>query len=309
MKIVIAGPGAIGLLFAAYLSKSKEDIWLLDKDNARAEKLNLEGISINGVSGAWQAKVRVCANPNEIGSCDLLIVCVKSYDTKKLINYIRPLIDTNSSILTLQNGIGNMELISEVFNRQDIFVGVTSQGANLLEVGKLSHAGFGDTVIGRIDSKLTSQLREIRRIFNEVGIPTRLSRDIKGVLWSKLIINVGINSLAAITRLRNGQLLEFDGARQIMRQAVAEAVKIAKRKRIKLQFDDPLAKVEAVCLATANNTCSMLADVLKKKHTEIDFINGVIVRYAQGMGIPVPVNNFLVDLIKTIESSYGLKID
>ena len=309
MKIVIAGPGAIGSLFASYLVKSKQEIWLLDKDRARAERLNQSGIAISGVSGTWQSRVRVSANPEEVGKCDLLIVCVKSYDTKELMNYTRPIIDEKSSVLTLQNGIGNVEIISELLREQSVFAGITSQGANLLEPGKLRHAGFGETVIGSLDGKLVSQLREIRQLFNEVSVPTRLSRDIKGALWSKLIINVGINALTAITRLRNGKLLDFEGTRTIMRQAVSEATRIAKRKRIKLQFDDPLTKVEAVCSATANNISSMLADVLKKKRTEIDFINGVIVRQGQGLGIPVPANWFLVDLVKTIEQSYSLRID
>jgi len=308
MKIVIAGPGAIGCLFAAYLSKSKEEIWLLDKDKERAGILNQNGISIEGVSGTWQVKVKVSASPQELGRADLLLVCVKSYDTKALINYTRPIIGPDCSVLTLQNGIGNVEIISEVTGGQNVFAGITSQGANLVEPGKLRHAGFGETVIGSLDGRLTSQLREIRQLFNEVGIPTRLCRDINSALWSKLIINTGINALTAITRLRNGQLLEFEGTRAIMRQAVSEAAKIAKRKRIKLQFDDPLTKVEAVCSATANNISSMLADALKKKRTEIDFINGVIVRQGQGLGIPVPVNTLLVDLVKTIESSYSLEV-
>ena len=309
MKIVIAGPGAMGSLFASYLAKSKEEIWLLDKDKARAEKLNQRGINIEGVSGNWQTKVRVSADPKEIGKTDVLLVCVKSYDTKGLINYARPIIDINCPVLTLQNGIGNVEVISEVVGGQNVFAGITSQGANLVEPGRLKHAGFGETIIGSLDGRLTSHLRDIRQLFNSVGIPTRLSRDIKGALWSKLIINVGINALTAIAHLRNGRLLDFEGTRAIMRQAVAEATKIAKRKRIKLQFDDPLAKVEAVCSATANNISSMLADVLKKKRTEIDFINGVIVRQGQSLGIPVLVNSLLVDLIKTIESSYNLRID
>jgi 2-dehydropantoate 2-reductase len=125
-------------------------------------------------------------------------------------------------------------------------------------------------------------------------------------LWSKLIINVGINALSALTRLHNGRLIEFEGTRRILRDAVTEAVKIAKRKRIKLIYEDPLAKVEAVCEATSGNVSSMLQDVLRRKRTEIDFINGVIVRLGQELGIPVPVNSLLVNLVKTIEDSYNL---
>ena len=137
----------------------------------------------------------------------------------------------------------------------------------------------------------------------------RISKDIKALLWSKLIINAGINALTALTRLNNGKLTEFEGTRRIMREAVTEAIRIAKRKRIKLIYDDPLAKVEAVCEATAGNVSSMLQDVLRKKRTEIDFINGVIVRQAQELGIPVSVNAMLLDLVKTIETSYNLVVN
>jgi 2-dehydropantoate 2-reductase len=148
-------------------------------------------------------------------------------------------------------------------------------------------------------------MRAIREVFNKVGFECKMSRDIKSLLWSKLIINVGINALSAITRLPNGLLIKYEGTKRILRDAVTEAARIAKRKRIKLIFDDPLAKVEAVCEGTQNNLSSMLQDVLRKKRTEVDFINGVIVRLACELGIEVPTNKFLLDLVKTIESSYA----
>jgi 2-dehydropantoate 2-reductase len=159
-----------------------------------------------------------------------------------------------------------------------------------------------------IDGKTPVEMRGIREVFNQVGFDTKMSRDIKSLIWSKLIINVGINALTAITGLPNGKLTEFEGTKRILRDAVTEAARIIKRKRIKLIFDDPLAKVEAVCEGTCANHSSMLQDVLKKKRTEIDFINGVIVRLGQELGIDVPTNKFLVDIIKTIETSYEYSV-
>jgi 2-dehydropantoate 2-reductase len=156
-----------------------------------------------------------------------------------------------------------------------------------------------------MDGKIPVQMRAIREVFNKVGFECKVSRDIKSLLWSKLIINAGINALSAITRLPNGKLIEYEGTKRILRDAVTEAAKIAKRKRIKLIFDDPLAKVEAVCEGTQKNLSSMLQDILRKKRTEVDFINGVIVRLGQELGIDVPTNKFLLDLVKTIESSYA----
>ena len=308
MKIIIVGPGAMGCLFAAFLSKSKEEVWILDKDKERAAKIKEQGIIVEGILGNWQTHVHVTAEPKEIQKADLIIICVKSYDTKGAVMHIKSLVGDNTRVLTLQNGIGNIEIIGEVVGSEKVIGGVTNLGATLLDMGKTRHAGRGETVIGRIDGKIPVEMRSVREIFNKVGIEARISRDIKGLLWSKLIINAGINALTAITRLNNGRLIEFEGTRKILREAVTEATRVAKRKRIKLIYDDPLAKVEAVCEATATNVSSMLQDVLRKKRTEIDFINGVIVRQGQELSIPVPVNSILVDLVKTIEASYNLAV-
>ena len=302
MKIVIVGPGAMGCLLAAFLSKSKEEIWILDYKKERAAKIAQSGIILEGVPGNLQTKPKCSSEASDIGPSDLVILCVKSYDTKKAILSAKALIGENTSVLTLQNGIGNIEIIAEIVGNDKVIAGVTNLGVTLLDTGKIKLAGKGETVIGRLDGKMTVMMRSIREIFNKSGLETKISRDIKGLLWSKLIINVGINALTAITRLNNGRLLEFEGTRRIMREAVTEAIRIAKRKRIKLTSDDPLAKVEAVSEATALNASSMLQDILHKKHTEIDFINGVIVRQGQELRIPVPVNQMLVDLVKTIET-------
>lgn len=305
MKIVIVGAGALGSLFAAYLSKSKEEVWLLDKYRDKAALINETGIRVEGIS-SFEAKPRASADVRDIPQGDLIIICVKSFHTKEAVRQIKPLLSQRSKILTLQNGIGNIEIIAELTSAERVIAGVTSEGATLLAPGKVRHAGRGETVIGTPCAKLAPEMRSIREIFNRSGFETKMSRDIKGLLWSKLIINAGINPLTAITRLANGRLIEFEGTKKILREAVTEAVRVAKRKRIKLVYEDPLAKAEAVCESTAENFSSMLQDVLKKKRTEIDFINGVVVRLGQELGIAVPVNTLLVNLIKTIESSYGI---
>lgn len=307
MKIVVVGPGAMGCLFASFLSKSKEEIWLLDKDKAGAEKINEKGISIEGSSGNWLTRPKATAEAREIGKADLILVCVKSFQTKQAVEGIKPLIKENTKIMTLQNGVGNIETISELAGEERVIGGITSEGATLTEPGKIRHAGRGETLIGTLDGKMPVEIRSIREIFNKVGLQTKLSRDIKGLVWSKLVVNAGINALSAITRLPNGKLTEFEGTRRILREAVTEAARVAKRKRIKLIYDDPLAKVETICENTTENVSSMLQDVLSGKRTEIDFINGVIVRLGQELGIAVPTNRLLVDLIKTIESSYQLR--
>lgn len=304
MKITIVGAGSIGCLFASILSKAKNDVWLLDKNINRAEIISKNGIKIDGVSGKWEAFPKITTQAENIDKPDLIIICVKSYDTKEAVKQIKPLVSEQTYTLTLQNGLGNSEIIAEATDSDKVLAGVTNQAANRLNENKILHAGCGETIIGSTDKKMPVILRTIREIFNAAGIHTKTSKDIKSVLWSKLVINTGINAISGITGLSNGKLIEIEEARKILREAVAEAVKIAKKKKVKLIYDDPLTKVEAVCEATALNTSSMLQDILKKKRTEIDSINGLIIREGQSLGIPTPVNSVLVNLIKTIEKSY-----
>lgn len=311
MKIVVVGPGAIGCLFAAAFARLKGreyDVWLFDKNPVRAQRLSKSGISVEGVGGEWHADIKATCNPADIGTADLVFLCVKSYDTKAAMERARALVGGNTSVVTLQNGIGNIELIGETAGIDNIVGGITSVGSTWLDTGKVRYAGKGETVIGKIDGKTTVQMRHIRELLNKAGFSARISSDIKGFLWSKLIINAGVNALTAVTRLHNGDIVKYEWSRSIMRQAVTEAVKVAKRKRIKLLYDDPLAKVESVCEATAGNVSSMLQDVIRRKRTEIDFINGVIVRFGQELSIAVPVNSVLLNLIKTIEDSYKLQV-
>jgi len=304
MNIVIVGPGAIGILLGTMLIKSGQKVKFLDHNRQRIELILKNGITLESKGRSHKNKVEITDKARELTDVDLFIICVKSYDTKSAVKSLKASLKDKSLILTLQNGVANVEIISEILGQDRVIGGVTSQGANVLSFGKVKHAGFGETAIGRIDGKTPAYLRDIREILNKAGFKTRISKDIRSLLWSKLIINVGINALTAITHLRNGQLLDYEGTRRILGQAVSEAVKIAKRKRIKLTYDDAIEKTETVCEATAQNISSMLQDALRKKRTEIDFINGAIVRQGQSMGISTPVNSLLLDLVKSIELSY-----
>ncbi|MDD5109186.1 MAG: 2-dehydropantoate 2-reductase, partial [Candidatus Omnitrophica bacterium] len=190
MKIVIVGPGAIGCLIAAFLTKTKEDVWLLDKNKETAAKINETGIILENSSGSWQAKVRTTTNIENIGQADLIIICVKSFNTKQATEQIKPLLNQNTKILTLQNGIGNIEIISEIVGEERVIAGITSEGATLIDIGKIRHCGRGETIIGTINGKTPVEIRSIREIFNKIGFETKMSRDIKSLIWSKLIINV-----------------------------------------------------------------------------------------------------------------------
>ena len=305
MKIAVVGPGALGCLLAGFLQhRTKEEIWLLDRLEDRARRIRNEGIKIEGTSGSFQVKLNVTADPKEIMPCDLVIICVKSYSTEDACKNIKEMVGENTHVLTLQNGIGNVQILNDYFGPEKVIAGITNHGSTLLGAGHARHAGRGDTVIGKSDGKISGALKNVSSILAKAGFDTKISKDIDSVIWSKLIINVGINALTAATRLNNGRLIEYEESRELLRELVQEAVRVVKRKRIKLAYDDPIQKVESVCKATASNVSSMLQDVLNRKRTEIDFINGAIIRQGKALGIPTPANEVLTDLIKTMEKSY-----
>jgi len=312
MKIVIVGPGAMGCLFGAFLAKFGQEVYLFDRRKERADTISKNGITVEGISDL-KTPVKATTNSKDIKNCDLIIICVKSYDTEEATKEVKSLIGKNTFVLTLQNGVGNVEAISKIVGENKTVGGVTSQGATLLGDGRIRHAGRGETVIGAVSSQLSAislkRLEEITKMFEKAGFPTKVADNIQDLIWSKLIINVGINALTAITRLNNGRLIEFEGTDAILEEAVREAIKVAEAKGIKLIFDNPVERVRGVCKATAGNVASMLQDALKKRKTEIDYINGAIVKEASQLNIEVPVNRVLTNLIKTLESSYDLQIN
>jgi len=313
MKIVIVGPGAMGCLFGGFLSLSGQEVWFLDKSLERAGVLQKKGILIEGISGRHQIKIKIAAQPNDIGVAELVIVCVKSYDTSGVVQSLLNIVGEKTIVFTLQNGLGNVEIISRCAEQSKILAGVTSEGATLLDTGRIKHAGRGTTVLGWIqpgnsssDFDRDSMLKCIVDALSKAGFEIKTANNIEDFIWNKLVVNAGINALTAITRLNNGRLVEFESARNIMHKAVKEALAVASAKGISLTFTDAIAGVEEVCRATAGNVSSMLQDVLRNKRTEIEAINGAVIREAEKLKLAVPVNTVLTELVKTIEDSYSL---
>jgi 2-dehydropantoate 2-reductase len=305
VKIAVIGSSGLGTLLATNLSRAKNETHLLIDDLEKAKKISQDSVKVEGVSGNYRTRIHATANAKEIGSSEAIFICARSYNTENVLKGIKDLMGENTYVISLQDGLGNLQLISEYVDSDKIIGGVTSQLVNLSDEGHVKHGGKGGTIIGQDNGKVLSGIRLISSVLNKANFPTKISKDINSVIWSNLIINVGISALGAITSLKNGFLVKNEYTREIMRRTVSEAVKVAKRKRVKLIYDDPIQKVEAVCRATANNVSSMLEDILNYRQTEIDFINGAIVRQGKSLNIKTPTNEMLAELVKTIESNYS----
>lgn len=293
----------MGCLFAAYLKEAGFEVSLLDYKAERAALIHGQGLIIDGVRGDHQVGVPVGIDPTVLAGADLALVCVKAYATAAVADLIANVKPGPQWVLTLQNGLGNVEIISEKLGAERVIGGVTTAGGYVIGPGEVHHSGEGDTHIGRAAGNNDS-IRPVAEALGKAGFPAAVEDRVNDLIWSKLVVNVGINALGAITRLKNGQLIEHTGTAAIMDKAVAEVVAVARAAGVSLLQDDPLEAVHKVCRNTAANTCSMLSDVLARRRTEIDFINGAVVGHGAALGIATPVNAVLTDLVRTIEQSY-----
>jgi 2-dehydropantoate 2-reductase len=309
MEIVVVGPGAIGCLFAAYLAREGSTVWLLDHRPDRAKFLSERGITVESERGDFHARMKVTAKPAETKSAELLILCVKANSTADAAARLEGAISPQSHLLTLQNGLGNVERLGEFFGSSRILAGVTSHGATLLDVGRVRHAGFGEILMGQGGDanpvpEGRAKLQNLSVILNRAGLQAQLVDDIETVLWRKLVVNVGINALTAILGVPNGELLRIPDCAHLMNVAVAEAVEVARHHGIHLNLQEEMERVRGVCRSTNLNISSMLQDVRREKKTEIDQLNGEVVKMAAGHGTTAPVNEVLTALVRSLEAGY-----
>ncbi|MCF8129372.1 MAG: 2-dehydropantoate 2-reductase [Deltaproteobacteria bacterium] len=302
MNFLIVGPGAMGCLFAGHLKKAGHQVVMLDYKEDRAEGINANGISLEGVEGNFEVQVTaVTEKPSQ--RIHVALICVKAYQTEEVARALSSWLDSDVMVLTLQNGLGNLEILKEALGEKRVLGGVTAEGATLLGPGHVRHAGRGPTIIGPAGEG-EGPATSIVAAFADAGFDIRAVDAVEDLIWGKLIVNVGINALAAITRLKNGRLPDIKGTHEVMKEAVGEAVKVAHQKGIHLPFPDPVERVLEVCRGTADNIASMLQDVLAQRATEIRFINGAIVAEGQKLGIEAPVNFTLSCLVEALQDSY-----
>ncbi|MBW2084548.1 MAG: 2-dehydropantoate 2-reductase, partial [Deltaproteobacteria bacterium] len=263
MKITIIGPGAMGCLFAAFLAEAKQEVLLLDYRPERVELLKQNGLFVEGISGEHWVKVRISASPADAADSELVLVCVKAYHTRTAADSLAAHLAPEARILTLQNGVGNVEILSEVCGPERVWAGITSQGATAFEPGHVRHAGTGQTIIGAASGPgQEDRLAEAADLFSQAGFAANVEARVEPLIWSKLIVNAGINPLTALTRLKNGQLLHYPGTERLMEAAVREAVAVVKAMGLAPVFPVPIEHVKSVARATAGNIASMRQDVL-----------------------------------------------
>jgi len=305
MKTVIMGAGAIGSLFGGLLALSGEEVHLVTLRKDHVDMIRSRGLSIEDRGKKQIIRVNATTDVTSLGKANLLLFFVKTYQAEQAVSDSLVLQREDTIFLTLQNGLGNEDALCKAVDRRKVMLGVTNHGATFLSPGRIRHAGWGETYLGELDGRVTERANQIALMFQKAGITTRVSSQIHELVWEKLLVNVGINALTALTGMKNGQLLDYPETVRLMKGLISEAVEVAKRRGIWIK-GDPFEKVRTVAEATRDNRSSMGQDFDHKRRTEIDAINGAIVREAETLGISVPYNQMITDLIKGIEKTFKL---
>jgi len=304
MRVTVIGPGAVGLLWAGRLARAGIQVNLLDHRPERAERLAANGILLEDQEGERRLSIPVTAKPEELAASDLALVCVKAYHTQDAARLLARHLPHQGRALTLQNGAGNVEALVEALGPQRVLGGITSEGATLLAEGHVRHAGQGQTHLGPAQGPLDDFARQVAATLERAGFAAQAVEGCQNLIWTKLVINVGINALTAVLGVPNGRLLELASAATLMDQAAAEALAVGRKLGIAFLHDDMPAAVREVARRTAGNVSSMLQDVRAKRRTEVDFINGAVAGKGAELGLACPVNATLRELVKAVEQNY-----
>ncbi|MHC1761516.1 MAG: ketopantoate reductase family protein [Negativicutes bacterium] len=308
MKIAVVGSGAIGGLLGSFLMQNCETVTFVDTWEEHVRALQTAGLIVAGPNGDKVLNVKATTSVIDAGTPDLIVFAVKAYNNEVAARDCLKIVGPDTIILTVQNGVGNIETIGGILGYHRIIAGTCAFGSTLVEPGRIKPTPAGSLSIGELDGRITPRLTKIAELFAKAGVEMHVCSNVDSLIWTKLMANVGINALATITKLTNGELLEYPETLSLQAAVVAEGAAVAKAKGISFLSEDILEYVRDVARSTYANKASMLQDVERGARTEVLAINGAIVAEGRKMGIPTPVNEALTYLVLTLEKKGNGKL-
>ena len=303
-RICVVGCGAVGSLFAAHLAKAGEaEVWAYDVWKEHIQAIQRSGLRLSGAAD-FTARLKATSEAQELPRCDYGIVATKAIHTRAAIAQVAHIFDQNSAVCSVQNGVGNEEIIAEQV--KFVIRGTTFPAGHPIAPG---HVGFdikGDTWIGPFEPTQTpmEKVEQLAGMLSRSGMNTIALKDARGAQWTKLIFNAATNPVGALTLLHHGAAARFGPTGQLFNDLIGEGEAVAKKIGIDLH-GDPRALVKKGADAPGKHRASMLQDVLAKRQTEVDFMNGAIVEWGKKVEIPTPLNQAMWAMIKGLEHSWG----
>ena len=303
MKVYFLGAGALGCAIGGTLAAAGTDVTLIDRFQAHVDAINHDGLRMKEGDTERVVRVKAAADCKGLSPPDLVIVLVKSFHTRDAIMSALPIVGEHTAVMSLQNGLGHEDILAEVVGASHVLAGKTYVGGVFLGPGHIIAGTRGKhTIIGELDGSISKRVNAIAEEFERAELPTTVTDNIVGTIWDKLLINVATGALSGLTGLPYGSLYAVPEIEACAVAAVAEAMAVARAAGVKLSIQAPRdAWVMAGEGLPAEFRTSMLQSLDKGAATEIDFINGAIVRAGLRHNVTTPVNQTLVAGIKGIE--------
>ena len=302
MRTYMIGAGAMGGVYGGLLTRAGFDVTLIDPREDHIGLIQRDGLIIEGVRGRHVIHAPAKLTYAGLPPGDLAIIFTDANSTRDAARAAAQLLEPEGFALTLQNGIGNVEALVAELGEARVIAGVSMNSAALPEPGRAAYTNAGMTSIGELDGRTTPRLQEVARMLNEAGIETRIIPNPMAYIWSKFVLNCAINCLTAITGLRSGEMYRTPEVNALQDRIIDEILAVVEGKGIQLAEPNPRKKIKDHCRIRYNRP-SMMQHMEQGRRTEIDALNGALVREAKALGIPVPYNEAVVAVVKGLERS------
>jgi len=303
-KIAVLGAGAMGSFFGGLLAEKGLDVVLIDVWKEHVDNINKNGLKISGVGGERFVKVRASSDPSSESLVDVIFVQCKAAHTKAAIQGATSMYNKDTVFISFQNGLGNEELIGELVGEEQVLGALTAQGANVEGPGHIyAHTNLF-TSIGEMTGEKTDRVNSLCSLFSKHGLPCEPSQEIRKQIWCKLLYNLAVSPMSSLTDMSLRQVFETAGAKAVGDLLVLEGLAVARAEGVDIPEEEADHILKKVIASRQENKSSMCVDILKKRQSEVDFINGRVVALANKHGINTPVNVAMVFFVKALESKF-----
>jgi 2-dehydropantoate 2-reductase len=300
IRVAVLGAGAVGCFFGGMLARAGHKVTLIGRP-VHVEAFKARGLRFEGLKFDEQVVVKASTEATAVRGCRLVLFCVKSTDTEDAAAQMAPFLDAGALVVNLQNGVDNTERI-QARVAQPVIPAVVYVATEMAGPGHLKHHGRGDLVIGDLGGAVPADaLAQVQQWLQAAGVPVVVSGNVAGELWAKLVVNCAYNALSAIAQLPYGKMIEGPGIRDVMRDVVQETLAVAKASGV-VMAPDMLARTYQIAEAMPTQFSSTAQDLARGKPTEIEHLNGFVVRRGAALGVPTPANRALTALVRLLES-------
>lgn len=305
MKIAIVGTGAMGSVYAGLFASAGHEVWAVDSWQDHIEAISKNGLRVEGASGDRCETLNATIAADDVGFCDLVVIATKAYDVEAAAQQSRSLLDKDTLVLSIQNGLGSPEKVAAVLGEGRVAIGVVGGfGASILKPGHVHHNGMELVRLGELRGGVTPRIENVAEIWRESGFSVKTYDDPHQLIWEKLLCNVCYSGPTSVTGKTIGQVIDDPDAWQVASGCAVEAFDVARAIGIRMDVKDPVQYVRAFGAKIPNAKPSMLLDRLSHRRSEIDAINGAIPKAAGQVGLKAPYNEVISSLVRAAERDY-----